>query len=130
LQYEIVNNPHTVDLLVSLAYTAAIENSLQEPPIGMALRVPHPISGTTSQCQEHSSKMGEDDLCEFDDLTLPEVWLLFLTSCMTGFSHQDYGFVLDAIRYRRVFRLSPHGMTYQMILHSNHHNLWDSRYSK
>ncbi|THU91820.1 hypothetical protein K435DRAFT_829796 [Dendrothele bispora CBS 962.96] len=41
LEYEIIHNPVTVDLLTSLTYAAAIEGVLDEPlPTGMGLRVP------------------------------------------------------------------------------------------
>ncbi|KAK7457902.1 hypothetical protein VKT23_010249 [Stygiomarasmius scandens] len=40
LEYEITHNPATVDLLTSLAYSAAAEGVLEDPlPIGMGLRV-------------------------------------------------------------------------------------------
>ncbi|KAJ6460480.1 hypothetical protein C8R47DRAFT_994015 [Mycena vitilis] len=43
LEYEIMHNPETVDLLVSLTYSAAAEGVVDEPlPKGMALRVPPP----------------------------------------------------------------------------------------
>ncbi|KAJ7753671.1 hypothetical protein DFH07DRAFT_868677 [Mycena maculata] len=43
LEYEIIHNPETVDLLVSLTYSAAAEGVIDEPlPVGMALRVPPP----------------------------------------------------------------------------------------
>ncbi|KAJ7323662.1 hypothetical protein DFH08DRAFT_969210 [Mycena albidolilacea] len=43
LEYEIIHSPETVDLLVSLCYSAAAERVLDEPlPKGMALRVPPP----------------------------------------------------------------------------------------
>ncbi|KAF9047184.1 hypothetical protein BDZ89DRAFT_1089351 [Hymenopellis radicata] len=43
LEYEIIHNPQTVDLLVSLTYSAAAEGVLDEPfPVGMGLRVPVP----------------------------------------------------------------------------------------
>ncbi|KAJ7616173.1 hypothetical protein DFH06DRAFT_1107922 [Mycena polygramma] len=43
LEYEIIHNPETVDLLVSLTYSAAAEGVVDEPlPKGMALRVPPP----------------------------------------------------------------------------------------
>jgi ubiquitin-conjugating enzyme E2 Q len=43
MQYEILSNPATVDLLVSITYAAAAENVLDEPlPIGLGLRVPVP----------------------------------------------------------------------------------------
>ncbi|KAG6890413.1 hypothetical protein C0995_008767 [Termitomyces sp. Mi166 len=42
-QYEIIRNPNTVDLLVSIAHAAAIEQVLNDPlPIGLGLRVPLP----------------------------------------------------------------------------------------
>ena len=41
MQYEICAYPETVDLLVTLAYQAAIGSSLEQSlPIGMGLRVP------------------------------------------------------------------------------------------
>ncbi|KAF7320888.1 UBIQUITIN-CONJUGAT-2 domain-containing protein [Mycena chlorophos] len=43
LEYEIQHNPATVDLLVSLTYSAAAEGVLDQPlPVGMALKVPLP----------------------------------------------------------------------------------------
>ncbi|KAJ7194306.1 hypothetical protein GGX14DRAFT_476496 [Mycena pura] len=43
LEYEIMHNPDTVDLLVSLTFSAAAEGVLADPlPVGMALRVPPP----------------------------------------------------------------------------------------
>ncbi|KAJ7463040.1 hypothetical protein FB451DRAFT_1095249 [Mycena latifolia] len=43
LEYEIMHNPETVDLLVSLTYSAAAEGVVDEPlPIGLELRVPPP----------------------------------------------------------------------------------------
>jgi ubiquitin-conjugating enzyme E2 Q len=72
-----------VDLLVSLAYTAAVEGVLEEPPTGMALRVPSPKSGfastqtgiplAPSANAQTSSEAGSDGLCDFDELSLPEV---------------------------------------------------------
>lgn len=90
MQYEIVHNPHTVDLLVSLAYTAAIEGVLEEPPVGIALRVPSPKAGlignhrgaqnaTTEPVTSASVQVGKDGLCEFDDLTIPEVGIISLS---------------------------------------------------
>ncbi|KIK53259.1 hypothetical protein GYMLUDRAFT_49424 [Collybiopsis luxurians FD-317 M1] len=47
LEYEIIHNPETVDLLVSITYSAALEGALDEPlPIGMGLRVPPPDPST------------------------------------------------------------------------------------
>ena len=41
-----MQNPHTVDLLVSLAYVSAAEGVMEDPlPIGMGLRVPLPEGG-------------------------------------------------------------------------------------
>ncbi|TEB26206.1 hypothetical protein FA13DRAFT_1795840 [Coprinellus micaceus] len=43
LEYEIIHNTKTVDLLVSLAYVSAAEGSMEDPlPVGMGLRVQHP----------------------------------------------------------------------------------------
>ncbi|TFK70490.1 hypothetical protein BDN72DRAFT_838836 [Pluteus cervinus] len=43
LEYEIINNTSTVDLLVSLAHLSAVSGVLDDPlPIGMAIRVPLP----------------------------------------------------------------------------------------
>ncbi|KAJ7626463.1 hypothetical protein B0H17DRAFT_1024399 [Mycena rosella] len=43
LEYEIMHNPETVDLLVSLTYCSAAEGAIDQPlPVGMALRVPPP----------------------------------------------------------------------------------------
>ncbi|GLB36141.1 putative ubiquitin-conjugating enzyme family protein [Lyophyllum shimeji] len=43
LEYEIIHNPKTVDLLLSIAHTAATEQVLDEPfPTGLGLRVPPP----------------------------------------------------------------------------------------
>ncbi|KAJ6489722.1 hypothetical protein DFH09DRAFT_1377449 [Mycena vulgaris] len=43
LEYEIIHNPETVDLLVSLTYSAAAEGVVDEPlPRGLLLRVPPP----------------------------------------------------------------------------------------
>lgn len=53
-QYEICAKPHTVDLLVSLAYSAAFSSALNDFPVGMNLRVP--------------SKAQDSTLCDFDTL--------------------------------------------------------------
>ncbi|KAH6905576.1 hypothetical protein BKA70DRAFT_1372977 [Coprinopsis sp. MPI-PUGE-AT-0042] len=43
LEYEIIHNPRTVDLLVSLAYVSATEGTMGDPlPVGLGLQVPHP----------------------------------------------------------------------------------------
>ncbi|KAJ7163657.1 hypothetical protein C8R46DRAFT_1279120 [Mycena filopes] len=43
LEYEIIQNPGTVDMLVSLTYSFAADGALDEAlPVGMALRVPAP----------------------------------------------------------------------------------------
>lgn len=43
LEYEIMHNPETVDLLVSLTYSAAAEGVVDDPlPVGLTLRVPPP----------------------------------------------------------------------------------------
>ncbi|KXN88395.1 hypothetical protein AN958_07377 [Leucoagaricus sp. SymC.cos] len=95
LEYEIIHNPHTVDLLISLAYTAAAEGVLEEPPVGMGLQVPVPRGGIvpthhvrtaqalgTTQPQEQtisSPQTGRDGLCDFDQLTLPEMRYVIVT---------------------------------------------------
>ncbi|KAG7093449.1 hypothetical protein E1B28_007127 [Marasmius oreades] len=43
LEYEIIHNPRSVDLLVSLTYSAAVEGGLDDPlPVGLGLQVPEP----------------------------------------------------------------------------------------
>ncbi|KAK1224011.1 hypothetical protein PQX77_013106 [Marasmius sp. AFHP31] len=43
LEYEIIHNPRSVDLLVSLTYASAAESALDEPfPVGIGLQVPDP----------------------------------------------------------------------------------------
>ncbi|KAF9266711.1 hypothetical protein L218DRAFT_895759 [Marasmius fiardii PR-910] len=43
LEYEIIHNPRSVDLLVSLTYSAAVEGALDDPlPVGLGLQVPEP----------------------------------------------------------------------------------------
>ncbi|KAL0948368.1 hypothetical protein HGRIS_010950 [Hohenbuehelia grisea] len=87
LEYEIVHNPVTVDLLVSLAYCSASEGSMDDPmPVGMGLRVPPPTSrgipqyvqrgvirGTTvvneAQGPQNTIHIEEGGLCDFDSLT-------------------------------------------------------------
>ncbi|KIY71906.1 hypothetical protein CYLTODRAFT_389638 [Cylindrobasidium torrendii FP15055 ss-10] len=46
LEYEILHNPQTVDLLVSIAYCSAAEGVLDDFPVGMGLRVPLPAQST------------------------------------------------------------------------------------
>lgn len=92
-QYEIIQNPQTVDLLVSLAYSSAVDGVMDEPfPIGMGLRVPLPTSTTIApQSQSYPSfagfqlqqakppeipkelQPGSDDLVDFDELTLEQM---------------------------------------------------------
>lgn len=93
LEYEIIHNPRTVDLLVSLAYTSAAEGAMDHPfPIGMGLQVPHPsqaapaassttVTGSYAQQYQYSAggqqtttlepkliEADEDGLCEFDQM--------------------------------------------------------------
>ncbi|KAK0467149.1 uncharacterized protein EV420DRAFT_1507476 [Desarmillaria tabescens] len=95
LEYEIIHNPQTVDLLVSLTYSGAAEGVLDEPlPIGMGLRVPipdkslivHPSTlrgagypgafpGTVFETPSLSTPRREPvadnhGLCDFDDLDI------------------------------------------------------------
>ena len=90
-QYEIISNPETVDLLVSIAYTAAADQSLGEPlPLGMGLRVPvpdprrcvppaavpvwAPQGAAVVAAPVHVSPVpGPDKLCEFDEMGILEV---------------------------------------------------------
>ena len=88
-QYEIVHNPQTVDLLVSLAHSAATEQVLDDPlPTGLGLRVPVPDSSKIQEPARHfygpvpvppmppppiQVAIGPDGLCDFDDLTLQMV---------------------------------------------------------
>ncbi|KAH9475092.1 Ubiquitin-conjugating enzyme E2Q-like protein 1 [Psilocybe cubensis] len=88
LEYEILHNSQTVDLLVSLAYVSASEGVMDEPlPIGLGLRVPLPSSAGAVQAHPNyvgwntqpaptvvpetpkTLSPGPDGLCDFDDLT-------------------------------------------------------------
>lgn len=70
-----------MDLLVSIAHSAASEGVIDETlPIGMALRVPRPdmskvLAPSTSSSPDlpGTAFVGSDRLCDFDDLSLPEV---------------------------------------------------------
>lgn len=89
IQYEILHNPKTVDLLVSLAYVSASEGVMEDPlPAGLGLRVPLPadvvalpksrptVGGAPPQYEERRAKVltcGPDGLYEFDDLSLTQV---------------------------------------------------------
>jgi hypothetical protein len=93
VQYEIISNPETVDLLVSIAYTAAADQSLGEPlPLGMGLRVPVPdprrcFAPPVASMWTHMAGAapavpapvrvtpvpGDDGLCEFDEMGILEV---------------------------------------------------------
>ncbi|KAJ6451098.1 hypothetical protein C8R47DRAFT_1221896 [Mycena vitilis] len=84
LEYEIMHNPETVDLLVSLTYSAAAGGVVDEPlPKGMALRVPPPdkariTAAPVNKYQVHMQQaaaapttavnyqVGLDGLVEFD----------------------------------------------------------------
>lgn len=91
MQYEIIHNALTVDLLVSMAYAAAAEGIMDDPlPIGLGLRVPLPPKDTivvqpvqralhvlsapapapAPPVDDRQSKAaaGPDGLCEFDDM--------------------------------------------------------------
>jgi ubiquitin-conjugating enzyme E2 Q len=62
-QYEICHNLPTVDLLVSLAYSAAVGGVLDDPlPVNLGLRVKPPSTGFAI------SGLGADGLCNFDAL--------------------------------------------------------------
>ncbi|KAJ6506730.1 hypothetical protein C8R45DRAFT_1090408 [Mycena sanguinolenta] len=88
LEYEIIHNPETVDLLVSLCYSAAAEGVLDEPlPKGMALRVPPPDKARITTASTHNYhhlhqqpaapapanvnyQVGLDGMVEFDQLPI------------------------------------------------------------
>jgi len=93
-QYEIIQNPQTVDLLVSLAYSSAVDGVMDDPfPIGMGLWVPLPTSSPTIgpqsqpcpsfagfQLQQANPpeipkdlQPGSDGLVDFDELTLDQM---------------------------------------------------------
>ncbi|KAF9461901.1 hypothetical protein BDZ94DRAFT_1262434 [Collybia nuda] len=95
LEYEIIHNPQTVDLLVSIAHSAATEGVIEDPlPVGMGLRVPQPDSNKIPPVHNHrvmpgfaarvqvgpaspapapqrEFTIGSDGLGDFDDLSLP-----------------------------------------------------------
>ncbi|KAG6911970.1 hypothetical protein DXG01_000218 [Tephrocybe rancida] len=92
LEYEIIHNPKTVDLLVSIAHSAATEQVLNDPlPIGLGLRVPAPDASKIQEPPRHYSfatatpqpgieppvshsipvNIGSDGMCDFDELSLP-----------------------------------------------------------
>ncbi|KAF8151436.1 hypothetical protein B0H34DRAFT_727589 [Crassisporium funariophilum] len=95
LEYEIIHNPLTVDLLVSLAYVSASEGAMDDPlPVGLGLRVPHPLSlSVVEQTRSETLSFGmvvpgpvpvapvdsrlpaagPDGLVEFDELDLPQM---------------------------------------------------------
>ncbi|KAF9481500.1 hypothetical protein BDN70DRAFT_876298 [Pholiota conissans] len=94
LEYEIIHNPKTVDLLVSLAYVSANDGAMEDPlPVGLGLRVPYPthvvpqaqqpnigmhhsIQATQTVVEPQTPKdvvKGPDGLCDFDDLSLPQM---------------------------------------------------------
>ncbi|KAF9788386.1 hypothetical protein BJ322DRAFT_1002310 [Thelephora terrestris] len=65
LEYEICHNLPTVDLLVSLAYSAAVGGVLEDPlPVNLGLRVKPPRTGSSSP------GLGVDGLCDFDALDI------------------------------------------------------------
>ncbi len=80
-----MQNPHTVDLLVSLAYVSAAEGAMEDPlPIGMGLRVPFPEGSVAPVPQPNIYQIvsfvspvevptdpepGPDGLIYFDDLS-------------------------------------------------------------
>jgi ubiquitin-conjugating enzyme E2 Q len=95
-QYEIRSNPDTVDLLVSLTYSAAAEGVLDQPlPVGMGLRVPVPhsrapdssqsvvtapvLNGISPVAKQPTSpkkprlESGADRLYDFDEMNLVQV---------------------------------------------------------
>lgn len=102
-QYEIIHNPQTVDLLVSITHSAAAEGVIDEPlPIGMALRVQLPDVSelaappvsflsivpqqATAPAQPGTAVVGPDRLCDFDDLSLPQVSIERFVCCVFQFT--------------------------------------------
>lgn len=72
-QYEICHNLPTVDLLVSLAYSAAVGCMLEDPlPVNLGLRVKQPSTGSAI------SGLGADGLCDFDALDINGVRQIML----------------------------------------------------
>lgn len=72
-QYEICHNLSTVDLLVSLAYSAAAGGVLEDPlPVNLGLRVKSPRTGSGIP------GFGADGLCDFDALNITGVRMVFL----------------------------------------------------
>lgn len=71
-QYEICHNLPTVDLLVSLAYSAAAGGVLEDPlPVNLGLRVKPPKSSFSTP------GLGMDGLCDFDALDIVGVRAVF-----------------------------------------------------
>ncbi|KAJ7579700.1 hypothetical protein C8J56DRAFT_963387, partial [Mycena floridula] len=80
LEYEIMHNPLTVDLLISMAYSAAAEGVMDDPlPIGLGLRVPLPGTAIATPAFDRGGAaptpdeikaphIAADGLCEFDEL--------------------------------------------------------------
>ncbi|CAA7264437.1 unnamed protein product [Cyclocybe aegerita] len=88
LEYEIIHNPQTVDLLVSLAFCSASDGSMEDPfPVGLGLRVPIPsasagqYSAPTGVGYQNPQPVepqrvitpGPDGLCDFDELSAPQM---------------------------------------------------------
>lgn len=73
IQYEICHNLPTVDLLVSLAYSAAVGGVLEDPlPVNFGLRVKPPKTGSSAPGP------GVDGLCDFDALDITGVRMICL----------------------------------------------------
>ena len=70
-QYEVCHNLPTVDLLVSLAYSAAVGGVLEDPlPVNLGLRVKPPRTGSVA------AALGPDGLCDFDALDITGVRMI------------------------------------------------------
>lgn len=99
-QYEIIHNPLTVDLLVSLAFASASDGAMDEPlPLGLGLRVPPPIKSSSESSSftlpipyyindttlsassiptvPKKINISEDGLCEFDELDRNQVRIVY-----------------------------------------------------
>ncbi|KAJ8461993.1 hypothetical protein ONZ45_g18095 [Pleurotus djamor] len=75
LEYEIIHNTTVVDLLVSLAYSSAAEDSMDDPlPVGMDLLVPSPTNNyglayaPTPKSASANRQAPTSSLQRFDDL--------------------------------------------------------------
>ncbi|TFK72251.1 hypothetical protein BDN72DRAFT_836432 [Pluteus cervinus] len=76
LEYEIVHNPEAVDLLVSIAYSSAVEQSMEEPlPKGMGLRVPLPDAAKAGAAPTtYQNRQQVQTTWTTGDLPIPDIY--------------------------------------------------------